>query len=271
MHALFCLYHKRYHLIFVILLAFVYSGIVLFADSGPSQPLVVGMELNYPPFEMMDKNGNPAGLSVDMATALGEFLHRPVQVVNMPFEGLIPALKTKRVDLVISSMTITPLRAQSIDFSDPYCRSGLALLLKNGSGYNNIADLDKSGAVVVVKIGTTGDLYARDHLQNATILREQQATACALEVVEGRADAFIYDQMSVYKFHEKNPASRMNLKSFQEEPWGIGLAKGNDELKQQVNSFLADFRAKGGFGQLRDKYFAKEVKEFNDLNLPFYF
>jgi polar amino acid transport system substrate-binding protein len=96
---------------------------ILLASQGctekKSQRLVVGMELNYPPFEMVAPDGNPAGISVEMAQALAKSLGREVQIQNIPFDGLIPALKTGKIDLIISSMTETPERAQSIDFSDP--------------------------------------------------------------------------------------------------------------------------------------------------------
>ena len=89
-----------------------------------AKPLVVGMELAYPPFEMTDTSGKPAGVSVDLATDLAKSLGRPVVIQNISFDGLIPALKTGKVDLVISSMTATSERAKSIDFSDPYLATG---------------------------------------------------------------------------------------------------------------------------------------------------
>ena len=89
--------------------------------------LIVGMELAYPPFEMTDTQGNPAGVSVDLANALGEYLHRKVVIQNIRFDGLIPELKVGKIDLIISSMTATPERAQAIDFSEPYLKTGLCL------------------------------------------------------------------------------------------------------------------------------------------------
>src|SRR5262245_39564495 len=97
-------------------LRFLIPAIVfLLAGCGPKSPdqLVVGMELNYPPFEQVDTQGKPAGISVEMAHALGTFLGRKVRIENIPFDGLIPALKTGKIDVIISSMTETPERAQS--------------------------------------------------------------------------------------------------------------------------------------------------------------
>src|SRR5271170_5054423 len=73
----------------------------------PHEELIVGMDLSYPPFEQFDRNGNPTGVSVDLANALGENLHRKVVIRNIRFDGLIPELKTGGIDLIISSMTAT--------------------------------------------------------------------------------------------------------------------------------------------------------------------
>ena len=85
--------------------------------SGRAPVLRVGMELTYPPFEMQDKAGNPDGVGVRLAEALAKKLGRPLKIVPMDFSGLIPALKTDNIDLIISSLTATDDRRQSIDFS----------------------------------------------------------------------------------------------------------------------------------------------------------
>jgi polar amino acid transport system substrate-binding protein len=237
-----------------------------------AKPLVIGMELNYPPFEMTDAAGNPTGVGVDLARALCDYLHRPIDLQNMPFEGLIPALKTGRIDLIISSMTATDERRKSIDFSDPYLNTGLAILAKKNSPIEGIADVDKPGMIVVVKTGTTTADYARDHFKNATVLPLEQDTACALEVVQGKADAFLYDQMSIYQFARKNPdTTRGLLTPFQKESWAIGIRKGNVDLEKEVNAFLADFKARKGFDALGDKYLKDDKEAFKEMGFPFYF
>jgi len=237
-----------------------------------AKPVIIGMELNYPPFEMTDPSGNPTGVGVDMAHALCDYLHRPIDIQNMPFEGLIPALKTGRIDLIISSMTATDERRKSIDFSDPYLSTGLSILVKKNSPIQNIADVDKSGVIVVVKTGTTSATYTHDHFKNATVLPLEQDTACALEVVQGKADAFLYDQMSIYQFARKHPdTTRGLLAPFQKESWAIGIRKGNDDLEKQVNAFLADFKAKKGFDALGDKYLKEDKEAFRQMGFPFYF
>lgn len=236
-----------------------------------AKPLIVGMELAYPPFEMTDTNGKPSGVSVDLATDLAKSLGRPVVIQNTSFDGLIPALKTGKVDLVISSMTATAERAQSIDFSEPYLSTGLCLLLKKDSAAKGIEDLDKAGVKVAVKKGTTGHLYATAKLKNAEILVLDKESAAVLEVSQGKADAFIYDQMSTYQNWQRNKATtRAILEPFQKESWAVGIGKGNDELKGKVNAFIKDYRAKGGFEQLGDRYLKEMKDEFKRLGFSFF-
>jgi polar amino acid transport system substrate-binding protein len=254
----------------VLMMALVTGDFARADEAG--KPLVIGMELNYPPFEMTDAAGTPTGVGVDLARALSAYLKRPIDIQNMPFEGLIPALKTGRIDLIISSMTATDERRKSIDFSDPYLNTGLAILAKKNSAIQSIADVDKPGMIVVVKTGTTTADYARDHFHNATVLPLQQDTACALEVVQGKADAFLYDQMSIYQFAKKNPdTTRGLLEPFQTESWAIGIRKGNGDLEKQVNAFLADFKARKGFDALGDKYLKEDKEAFKQMGFPFYF
>jgi polar amino acid transport system substrate-binding protein len=235
------------------------------------KPLIVGMELAYPPFEMTDPQGKPSGVSVDLATDLAKSLGRPVLIQNMAFDGLIPALKTGKVDLVISSMTATAEREKSIDFSDPYLSTGLCLLLKKDSAAQGIADLDKAGVKVAVKKGTTGHLYASSRLKHAEILVLDKESAAVLEVTQGKADAFIYDQMSTYQNWQRNKATtRAVLEPFQKESWAVGIRKGNDELKGKVNGFIKAYREKGGFDQLGDRYLKEMKAEFKRLGYAFF-
>ena len=257
----------------LLLIAFFVSltSTVIAPAAEMTKPLIVGMELAYPPFEMTDTNGKPSGVSVDLATDLAKNLGRPVVIQNTSFDGLIPALKTGKVDLVISSMTATAERAQSIDFSDPYLSTGLCLLLKKDSTAKGIADLDKAGVKVAVKKGTTGHLYATARLKNGEILVLDKESAAVLEVSQGKADAFIYDQMSTYQNWQRNKATtRAILEPFQKESWAVGIAKGNDELKGKVNAFIKDYRAKGGFEQLGDRYLKEMKDEFKRLGYPFF-
>jgi len=242
------------------------------APPPAAPPLRVGMELSYPPFEMTDRTGRPDGVSVRMAEALGRRLGREVVIENIAFDGLIPALKTGRIDCVISSLTATPERARSIAFSDPYLRTGLALLVAAKSPVQSAADLDAPGRIVAVKKGTTGHRHAVETITRARLLVLDKESAAVLEVAQGRADAFIYDSLSVYQNHKRHPGTtRAVLRPFREETWAIGLRRGDDALREQVNEFLREFREAGGFDRLGDEYLPEEKAFFESQGIPFVF
>lgn len=243
------------------------------AVAQEGKPIRVGMELAYPPFEMVDKDGKPSGVSVGLANALGEHLGRPIQIESMAFDGLIVALKTGKIDIIISSMTATPERAQTIDFSDSYVTTGLCLLVQKDSKITNVKDLVGDDKLrVAVARGTTGHIYATKNLKPKQLRIQDTEGAAVLEVIQGKADAFIYDQMSVYKNWQLHQGTtRAILEPFLVEHWAIGIAKGNDELKGQINAFLKKFREEGGFEKLGDEYLAEQKKAFKELGYPFYF
>lgn len=246
----------------------------LVALSGCNRPasdtLRVGMELTYPPFETQDASGKPDGVSVKLAEALAADLGRPLQIVPMEFSGLIPALKSGSIDLVISSMTASDERRQSIDFSEPYAFTGLALLVGKDSAIQSIDDLKSPNRRVAVKSGTTSESWATKNLPDTQRTAYSDDAACVLEVAQGRADAFLYDQLSILRYHRKNPdTTKALLKPFTEEAWAIGLAKGNAELLGKTNAFLQKFRSEGGLNKLAEQYLSEEKAALEAQNIPF--
>jgi polar amino acid transport system substrate-binding protein len=140
------------------------------------------------------------------------------------------------------------------------------------SSIQSIQDADQSGKVIAVKRGTTGHVYATDKVRQAKLLVLDQEDACVLEVVQGKADAFIYDQISTYENWQRNQGTtRPILKPFQEESWAIGLRLGDDDLRQKVNVFLKDYRARGGFDELGNRYLKDQKEAFRKLGYAFYF
>jgi polar amino acid transport system substrate-binding protein len=240
------------------------------AASAGKSTLRVGMDLTYPPFEMLDPSGRPDGAGVRMAEELATHLGRPLRVVPMEFSGLIPALQTGNVDLVLSSMTATDERRKSIDFSEPYAFTGLALLVAKNSNIQSIDDLKTRGRVIAAKTATTAETWAIKHLPQAKRVVFEDQSACVLEVVQGRADAFLYDQLSIYNYAKENPeTTRGLLKPFVEESWAIAIAKGNNSLRDEVNGFIAAFRARNGFAELGERYLQEEKRFLEAEGIPF--
>ena len=240
--------------------------------SPQEKPLRVGMDLSYPPFEMINERGEPDGISVAMAKALSDYLHRPLRIENIPFVGLLPSLQTGKIDLIISSMTDTFERRKSIAFSDPYLTIALGALVKKDISMTSIHDLNQPGIKVAVRQGTTGQLWAQKNLMQANIVVFDQEAAAVLEVIQKKVDAFLYDEMSVWKHHHEHPLeTRALLSSLQQESWAIGLRLSDDELHNGVNQFLKTFRSNKGFEHLGDRYLKEQKKGFAQEGVPFIF
>ena len=256
--------------------SFVFFLFLIFQLQADPDPLVIGMELEYPPFEFVADNGTNDGVSVEMAKALAIYLGRPLEIQNIKFDALITALKSDNIDLIISSMTATEERRKSINFSDPYVTTGLAMLVPIDSPIKSIEDLMTGKWKVVVKLGTTGESFARSKLRNSTILTMNQDPVCALEVAQKKADVWIYDQLSIFHHHKQHKdTTKALLKPIREEQWAIGLRKPklgeDDSLREEVNKFLKSFRESGQFEELANIYLKEEKKLVSSMGIPFIF
>ncbi len=241
------------------------------ADGKPT--LTVAMELAYPPFETKDDAGSPAGIAVDFMSDFAEQYGYDLVVENTAWDGLIPSLQTDKADCVISSMTITDERKEVVDFTDPYAMAQLAILANAQSGIASIDDLNQPGKKVAVKTGSTGDVYATKNLPEAQIVRLADESACVTEVVQGKADGFLYDQLTIYRNHAANPDDTVAVYiPFQDaEAWGIAVKKGDTELLGQLNEFIAQSKEDGEFDRLTEKYLAEEKKAFDEYNFKWFF
>lgn len=239
---------------------------------GAARPFVVGMELAYPPFEMRGPDNRPDGISVRLAEEISARLGRPLEIRDVEWDGIIPALQSGKIDAIVSSMTRTPERERAIAFSDGYVTNGLCLLVRKDSPIQSVADLKPGVHKAAVKLATTGHQWARAEMPDLELLTLNDAASCALEVVQGKADAFIYDQISIYQYWKQfEGETRPILQPIREETWAIGLRKDDGELLGQVNAILAELRTAGRFDELAERYMAEEKRAFEAMGVPFIF
>ena len=237
-----------------------------------SNKLIIGTDATYPPFEYVDEKGQISGVDIEVGREIAKALGREVEFRNINFDGLITALRTGSVDLVISSMTATPERRLSIDFSEPYVKTGLSILAAKDSTVQSAADLKTPGRKIVVRLGTTGEHWARENLKEAKIIALDADVSCVMEVVNANVDAWVYDQLSIMNYHSKHAdKTRALLAPLREEVWAVGIKQGDDELKAKVNDVLARMRGDGSFGKLAGRFMAKEKKMMTAQGLPFVF
>ncbi len=227
---------------------------------------IVGMELEFPPFETIDNQGNPAGVSVELSRLLSEELGQDLRIENISYSGLIPALLSGKIDAIISSMGINETRARKVDFSDPYAFSPLVLLAYKDSPVNSPQDLNNSNVKIAVRTGTIGYLWAAKNAGKAEIKLFDKESQAVMEVAQGKVDVFIYDPQSVVRRHRKYPDTTRTIM----EPlpgvggWGVAVQKGNTQLLNKINQFIERSKVDGTFDKIREKYLKEEAEKFQE-------
>lgn len=238
-----------------------------------AKTLSVGMDLSYPPFEMSDKENKPCGLSVDFVNAFAKSAgFDKVVIKNIAWDGLIPALRSKQINMIVSSMTITPMRERVVSFSVPYAASSLAILVRKNSKVKEVKDL--SHAVLALRRGALGHLWAVKNLPDAKLLLFDKEEMAVLEVLQGKADATLYDDLSVYEIWQKNKeALRAIFTHFEKQPgyWGVAFSKDDKVLREKMNAFIKRSYEDGFFKSLGDKYLGNVRTYFKSIGVKFFF
>lgn len=226
--------------------------------------LVVGTEMQFFPFEYAGEKGEPMGFDMDMARLIAKELGVKIEIKDMEFTGLIPSLQSGKVDMIISGMTATLERAKTVSFTRPYFVTGLCALLskKRAPNITDVHELNSPDRIIAVKLGTTGDLITAKLFPKAKVNRFKEETACVREVVTGRADAFLYDQLSLVKHQKQNPeTTRVLAKPFTYEPYAIAVRKGDFDYLDWLNLFLETIHKDGRYQELYKKHIQELLPE----------
>ncbi len=246
-------------------------------DLSPEDPLKVGMDLKWAPFETIDKNGDPIGISVDFAYELGIYLNRTIEIVDLEFGSLITAIETNQIDIIIASMSITEEREQSISFSDPYFYFPLITVLnKDFQDEHNVTSKEELFAIdAVTFVGPKSFVslsIPREEALNPVIREVNDANAAVLEIVSGASDAFIISASSAVEYHAANMDSTELLwDAITYSPIGMGVSKSNEALLVQLNEFIAICNEEDGvYDRLGEKYDAVIEYGLEGQGLDFY-
>ncbi|MBR0382009.1 MAG: transporter substrate-binding domain-containing protein [Eubacterium sp.] len=235
--------------------------------------LRVAIELAYPPFDYKDEAGEPTGVDVDLIKDFGEAYGYEVEIADTSWDGLIPALQTGKADAVISAMSITDERDELVDFSDAYALAKIAVLASADSKAETDADLNSPDITIAVKSGTVGHIYAKDFFPKAKLTVLNDESACINEVLQGKADGFIYDELTCTNYNDENPDKTkcISLSNAETGGWGIAVAEGNTELVEELNAFIKNYYESGKLDELGEKYMPGKKEEFAKNGFQWFF
>ncbi|MBU3843295.1 MAG: basic amino acid ABC transporter substrate-binding protein [Candidatus Anaerobiospirillum pullicola] len=226
----------------------------------------VGCDAAFAPFTYTDEKGQLIGFDVDLIKAIGAEMGYTIDMKGYPFDGIIPTLITNNIDMIISGFTISPERAERVDFSDPYYRCGLTFLTlkKNADKFSTFDDIAK--AKICVQIGTTGALFLQKTLKNPDMRQFNTPPETYLELQNGGCEVVVNDRPVNDFFLAQSPENKKNVVSkdidiAQNEYYGIAIAKGNTELLKLVNEGLKRVIDNGKFAEISNKWFGYDITD----------
>ena len=227
------------------------------AGSGSgSKVLKVGSSIDFAPFEFQDETQKDyQGFDMDLIRAVGKELGYEVEIQNIGFDGLIPALEAKNIDVIISGVTINEERKAKVLFSDPYYQSGLSMIVReDNSDIHTFQDL--KGKKVAVQLGTTSAAAVRK-IEGVDIKEFNTPPDCFMELKTGGADVVVNDRPVNDYYITKSGAT--GVKGLPDlltaEDYGIAMNKNNKELQEKVNGALKKLKENGEYQKIYDKWF----------------
>ncbi|MBW1981192.1 MAG: transporter substrate-binding domain-containing protein [Deltaproteobacteria bacterium] len=232
--------------------------------------LRVGFESGYMPFEMTNKKGQFIGFDIDMAKEMAKAMGVKFVPVNTAWDGIIPALTTNKFDIIMSGMTITQERNLKINFAEPYIIVGQAILLakKHEGKVTSYKDLNNSKYIITSKLGTTGEQAVKRLMPRANYKSFETEPEAALEVVNGKADAFVYDLPYCAVFNAQQGKGKLVFldKPFTYEPLAWAVNKGDPDFLNWLNNFLRQVKNDGRYDRIYNKWikgseWLKEVQQ----------
>ena len=226
------------------------------SSSGAPATIKVGSAIDFAPFEFQDEGQKEyQGFDMDLIRAIGKEMGAEVEIQNIGFDGLIPALQAKTVDVLISGMTINDERKQNVTFSDPYYQSGLTMVVrKDEQAIQKFQDL--KGHKVAVQIGTTSANEVKK-IEGVEVKVFNTPADCFMELKTGGADAVVNDRPVSEYFITKS--GQTDVKELPDmltaEDYGIAVAKDNKELADKINAALKTLKENGEYDKIYAKWF----------------
>ena len=220
--------------------------------------LRVGFESGYVPFEMTDKKGNFVGFDMDYARRMAKDMNVKFVPVNTEWDGIIPALMTDKFDIIMGGMTITQERNLKINFADPYIVVGQAIVLnkKLEGKVKSYKDLNDPKYILTSRLGTTGEQAIKKYIPKATYKSFQTEADAGLEVINGKADALVYDlPFCGFLYGSQGKGKTVFLdKPFTYEPLAWAINKGDPDFMNWLNNFLRQTKGDGFYDRLYKKW-----------------
>lgn len=242
------------------------------ASEAASRKLVIATEGAYPPYNFVAADGTLQGFDVDFAKAMCVKIDAECEIIKQDWDGMIPGLLAKKYDVIVASMGILPEREEKIDFSIPYYQSPTGLVAAKSAGIkagaDGFVDPDSlAGKKIGVQRATAYESFAKQKWPKADIQVYDSSESADLDMTAGRLDArfddFIVLQSGILKSDSAADYERVGKiwgeKDFGSKGEGIGVRKGETDLKEAINKAILAMREDGTYKSINDKYFDFDI------------
>ncbi|HDZ55691.1 MAG TPA: transporter substrate-binding domain-containing protein [Pseudomonas xinjiangensis] len=238
------------------------TAMLLSVPAMAADKLRIGTEGAYPPFNLIDSSGEVVGFDIDIAKALCEEMGAECTVVTSDWDGIIPALNTRRFDFLVASMSITEEREQAVDFTDPYYTNKLQFVAPKKSDFK-VDEASLKGKTIGAQRATIAGQWLEDNLGDVVDIRLYDTQENAyLDMSAGRIDGVLADNFVQYEWLESEAGSDFEFKGepvFDNDKIGIAVRKG-DPLRERLNEALAAIIEDGTYEEINEKYFPFSIR-----------
>lgn len=217
--------------------------------------LVMATNAEFEPWEFHDGD-QIVGIDPEIAAAIAEKLGMELEIEDMAFDSIIPAVSSGKADFGAAGMTVTEDRLQSVDFTDTYAESAQVIIVKEDSDITGSADLE--GKVVGVQLGTTGDILASEMVGDENVERYNKGFEAVQALMQGKIDAVVIDSAPATVFVEQGEGLVLCDEKMSQEEYAIAVKKGNTELLEKINTALNELKEDGTIDEIVNKYIPAE-------------
>ena len=216
--------------------------------------LVMATNAEFPPYEYYE-DGDIVGIDVEIAKAIAAKLGMELQIEDMAFDAIIPAVTSGKADFGAAGMTVTEERQRSVEFTDTYANSNQVAIVKEDSDITGSDAL--AGKIIGVQLGTTGDALATE-IKDATVERYNKGLEAVQSLTQGKIDAVVIDQATAEAFVKKTEGIKILEEKISEEEYAIAIKKGNMELVEKMNEAIKELKEEGKIDEIVAKYMDAE-------------
>ncbi|MFC2502979.1 MAG: transporter substrate-binding domain-containing protein [Cardiobacterium sp.] len=227
--------------------------------------LILATNGTYPPFSEIDSSGKMIGFDIDIGLALCAQMKRECRYEQMDWESLIPALKGKKVDALVTSMNDTPKRRESVSFTDPYYANPGLFVRAKGSNIEPTPEGVK-GKVIGVLRASIFDNYVTDKFPDANIQRYTSQEEANQDALAGRVDLLFADKIVMEDgFLQRDEGKGFEIAGETNDPEyfgagiSIGVRKDDNALREELNAALKAIKENGAYKKVNDKYFKYDI------------